>query len=80
MTSIKYTPPRWRQTEVLTRDGTAQGPIVVALEPSALLLRIKGRRQVLRLPFTLAYTKAAQIAAAAARLEKLNAKKARVKA
>ena len=59
MTPIRYSnPPRWRQSEVLIRDrGTRL--LTVALEPSALLLRLKGTRQVLRYPLSLAYDRAA---------------------
>jgi uncharacterized protein YqjF (DUF2071 family) len=62
--------PRWRKTETLTRDGGHVGVIVVALQPTALLLRIKGTRRVLSLPYSSAYTRAAILAADQVRTEK----------
>lgn len=60
MTPIKYHDrPRWRESQHL-----AQGRAVcVALEPTAVLIRLKGLRTVLRLPLGLAYVQASRLEA-----------------
>lgn len=71
--------PVWRETSIIVRDPTP-GIVCVALQPEALLLRLKGRRQILTMPFSGAYDRACWLEAARRRMEKLNAKKAKKKA
>jgi hypothetical protein len=70
MTKLRYThQPRWRESEVMVRDPDAR-LLIVAFEPSALLLRRKGTRQVLRIPLTIAYDVAARLEADRLRAER----------
>lgn len=76
MTRIRYKPhPTWWESGHIDR-GTGR-IVLVAVEPSSLLLRLKGTRQVLRLPLGVAFVRAAWLEAARLRMEKLNARKAR---
>jgi hypothetical protein len=60
MTTLKHTPkPRWRQTAAEERGR----PVCVALQPHSLLLRLKGKRMILEMPFASAWTTAAGLAA-----------------
>lgn len=78
MTRIRYhAPPRWRESEVVYRDGGRARTVTVALEPAALLLRLKGTRRALRLPLSAAYLQAAMIEARAVRAAKALKRKAK---
>lgn len=67
MTKLKFTnAPRWRETDVVVRDGRTR-TLAVALQPTALLLRLKGTRTVYTLPLQTAYLRAVHLAADAAR-------------
>lgn len=60
MTKIKYRDkPVWHETGETFENSS----VLVAEEPDALLLRLKGTRQTLRLPWRQAYIKAAFLAA-----------------
>lgn len=64
MTRITYSAaPRWRETEVVTRDAGRTRPLIVALEPTALLVRLKGTRMTLRMPYSTAFSQAAAMEA-----------------
>lgn len=79
MTAIKFKQkPRWRETAVV--DSMTRRLIVVACEPQSILLRLKGTRQVLRVPFGVAFLRGAMLEAARIRMEKINARKARRRA
>lgn len=76
MTRIRFKPrPTWWESGHV--DGASGRVVLVAVEPSSLLLRLKGTRQVLRLPFGVAFIRAAWLEAARIRMEKMNARKAR---
>jgi hypothetical protein len=78
LTRIRYrSKPVWHETGLIDASGR---PYCVAETPASLLVRLKGTRQVLALPWSLAYLKAAWLEAARIRLEKINARKARKKA
>lgn len=78
MTEIKYkSKPVWHETGL--RDSGTGRAYCVAESPTALLIRLKGTRQVLTLPWTVAYIKAAWGEAARQRLIKINERKARRK-
>ena len=64
--------PVWHETGYADR-GRA---MVVAETPHNLLIRLKGTRQVMQLPWSMIYLKAAQTTAALARLERINKKRA----
>jgi hypothetical protein len=69
MTSIRYrSKPVWHETG-MHESGR---PLLVAESPCNLLIRRKGTRQVLSLPWTMAYLRAATLEAARIRLEKIN--------
>lgn len=79
VTRVKYrSRPVWHETALF--DHSSGRAYCVAETPVNLLVRLKGTRQVLKLPWSLAYLKAAWIEAASIRLEKINARKARRKA
>jgi hypothetical protein len=77
MTACKFKlKPTWHQT-----GADCQGrAICVAESPHNLLLRLKGTRQILRLPWGVALVKAAMLEASAARLRRINERKAKAKA
>lgn len=78
MTTIRYKmTPTWHQTGLT--DSASGRPYCVAETPANLLIRLKGTRQVLKLPWTLVYLKAAWVEAARLKLEKINARKAKKK-
>lgn len=57
--AIRFNPePNWKETEVAFRSHPPR-IICVALQPTAIELRLKGTRQVLTLPIVLAYQIAA---------------------
>lgn len=60
MTTIRYREkPVWHET-----GATVQGaPVLAAEQPESLLLRLKGTRQTLALPWANAYLRAAQLQA-----------------
>lgn len=59
MTKLRYsTKPRWRESEVVYRDARRR-LICIALEPSSILLRLKGTRTIVRLPISTAFQQAA---------------------
>jgi hypothetical protein len=63
-TKIKYSnKPNWKETEVELFSKGFKRILLVALEPNALLLRLKRTRDVLRLPLAIAHDKAANLAA-----------------
>lgn len=79
MTRVKYRMrPVWHETGLI--DSQTGRPFCVAETPANLLVRLKGTRQVLTLPWSIAYLKAAWMEAARVRLEKINARKAKKKA
>lgn len=73
MTLLRFTPrPRWRETQAsVAFTAGRRRAVLVALQPAAMLLRLKGTRQVLSLPFGNAFLRAAFLAAD----EKRNAKR-----
>ena len=74
MTRIKYRDkPVWHETG-LHYDGRA---IAVAESPAKLLLRLKGTRQVLEIPWTVAFIRAAMMKAASIADEKKRNRKNR---
>lgn len=78
MTPIRFRmKPTWHQTGTI--DSGTNRPYVVAETPANLLIRLKGKRQVLRLPWTLCYLKAAWVEAARIKMDKVNARKAKQK-
>lgn len=52
--------PLWKETAYAVRDRGKIRPVCVALEPASLLLRPKGTRQTLRLPYGVAFAQAAR--------------------
>lgn len=73
MTKIKLrAKPIWHETRMF--EGGRE--LVVAETPVNLLMRRKGTRQVLQLPWNIAYLRAATLKAAQLRLDKINRKKA----
>jgi hypothetical protein len=62
--------PIWHETGLID-SGTGR-PYLVAESPANLLIRLKGTRQALSLPWNLAYLRAATLAAAMVRLNKIN--------
>jgi len=80
MTPIRYKArPTYRVSEVVSRDGRKAREILVALEPAAILLRLKGCRTTLRLPLSVAFLKAAQLEADRVRAEKKTNRKTPVR-
>jgi hypothetical protein len=76
LTKIKYKiSPVWHETGAI--DGMTGRPYVVAETPINLLMRLKGTRQVLSLPWSVAYLRAAQLKTMMNNLQKGNAKRAR---
>ena len=71
---IYHSAPRWRETEVVIRDRRVR-PLVVAAQPSALMLRLKGTRGTLSIPYSPAYQLAARLEADRIRAEKKAARK-----
>lgn len=68
MTKLKHrAKPLWRETMLLGERGQ---PYVVALQPEGLLIRRKGSRKPLLLPYGIAFVKAAMIQANKDRAEK----------
>jgi hypothetical protein len=79
VTEIKFKiNPTWHQTGMV--DSYTGRAYLVAETPANLLIRLKGTRQVLKLPWGMAYLRAAYTEAARLRMEKMNAKKAARKA
>jgi len=75
MTRIKYRMrPIWHETGLV--ESTSGRPYLVAESPAELLLRLKGTRQTLRLPWNVAFLRAATLAAAMGRLNKINRRRA----
>jgi hypothetical protein len=75
MTAMKYrSKPVWHQSG--TADSQSGRPILAAESPSYLLVRLKGTRQVLRLPWSLVYLRAAVAEVATQRLMKINKRRA----
>jgi len=60
----------WHETGLV--DSHSGRPYLVAESPASLLIRLKGTRQVLSLPWNIAYLRAATLAAAMIRLNKIN--------
>ena len=76
MTQIKFkSKPTWHETGVV--DRSSGRPILVAESPVSLLVRLKGTRQVLKVPWEMAYLRAAYAEADRLRREKREAKKAK---
>lgn len=76
MFKIQFKPkPVWRETEH-TRQGRE---ILLALEPCAVLLRLKGTRTTYRVPVETLYTLGATLEARRIMAEKKQAKKERTK-
>lgn len=76
MTTIKYKDrPTWHQTGLV--DDITGRPYLVAQTPTALLIREKGRRDSLRLPWNIAYFRAATLRAYELRCEKREKKASR---
>lgn len=77
MTQLRFTDsPRWRETQAaVAYTAGRRRAVLVALQPAALLLRLKGTRQVLTLPFGNAYLRAAILAADESRAAKREARK-----
>lgn len=74
MTKTKYrTKPVYHETQTLY-DGRA---ICIAESSSELLVRLKGTRQVLSLPYSMVYLRAATLKATMDSLNKINAKRRR---
>ncbi len=68
MGQIKFTEsPQWHETGVVGDHGRQ---ILVALQPKCLLLRLKGLRATLELPFGVAYVRAAFLESDAQRAKK----------
>jgi hypothetical protein len=59
MTQIS-TKTAFRQSGVLFRDGSEQRAILVALEPTCIVLRLKGTRREFRLPLAASLLRAMQ--------------------
>lgn len=74
MTPIRFkSKPVWHETGIIDRmSGRA---FAVAETPAALLVRLKGTRTVLELPWSVAYLRAAQLKAALLNLQKINRKR-----
>lgn len=76
MIKIKFRArPAWRESEH-TYTGRA---VLVALEPCAVLVRLKGKRAVYRVPFEQVFRAGAMLEARRIMAEKRAAKKARRK-
>lgn len=76
MTRIRYkSKPVWHETGQL--DGITHRPYLVAESPAALLIRLKGTRTVLELPWSMAYLRAATLRATLDALNKINARRKR---
>jgi hypothetical protein len=67
--------PTWHETGCLDRQS--KRPILAAEEPQCLLLRLKGTRQILRLPWNTAWTRAAWIAGGVALQERCRRRRIR---
>jgi hypothetical protein len=73
MTRCKYrSNPVWHETRAVY-DGRL---LLVAETPSNLLIRRKGTRQVLALPWTIAHLRACTLKAQALAIEKINRRRA----
>lgn len=70
----RITRPVWHETHTVTKPPKP-GIICVAETPSNLLLRLKGRRAVLKLPWESAFDKAIMLAVRDAALAKINRKR-----
>lgn len=74
MTRIKYKiKPVWHESG--TVDSHSGRAMLIAESPANLLIRLKGTRQVLALPWTLCFLRAASLKAAMLRLDKMNKRK-----
>lgn len=74
MTRIRYkTKPTWHETGLL--DSMSGRNYLVAETPTKLMLRLKGTRQMLELPWNVAWFRAATLAATMKQLNKVNAKR-----
>ena len=73
MTKVKFREkPLWKESSYYyaNRDRV----LLVALEPQALVLRLKGTRTTLRMPYSAAYATAAMLEAQRLRAEKKSKK------
>jgi hypothetical protein len=71
MTQIRYRHrPVWHETGLI--DSHSGRKLCVAESPAALLIRLKGTRQQLELPWNIAWFRAATLKAAVLRLGKIN--------
>ncbi|HZO84217.1 MAG TPA: hypothetical protein VFC26_03335 [Verrucomicrobiae bacterium] len=68
-----------RETAIETRDAGKRRPIVLTIYPGYLEIGLKGTRRRFTVAYDAVYALGARISAAQARLEKLEAKKARAK-
>ena len=76
MTSIRYrAKPLWRESSMHEKGR----PILIAETPCNLLIRLKGLRQVMALPYGLLYTWASQVEAERVRKQKKAEREARRK-
>lgn len=74
MTKIKYrSRPVWHETGLIDRMSGRM--YVVAESPASLLIRLKGTRTILDLPWSMAFLRAAQLKVALANLNKVNKKR-----
>lgn len=74
MTRVRFrSKPCWHESEVIDRQTGRT--FCVAESPAALLIRLKGKRQTLSLPWAVAYLRAATIKASADALAKGNKRK-----
>jgi hypothetical protein len=73
MTRVRFrSKPCWHESEVI--DWQTGRTFCVAESPAALLIRLKGKRQTLSLPWSIAYLRAATLKASADALAKSNGK------
>lgn len=77
MTQVKRrSKPVWHECGAL--DRISGRSYCVAETPAALLIRLKGTRTTLELPWGMAYLRAAQLKAALVSLQKVNRRRATV--
>jgi hypothetical protein len=75
MTRIKYkSKPTWHECGVI--DRMTGRVFVVAESPASLLIRLKGTRMVLELPWGMAYLRAATLKASLLSIQKVNRRRA----
>ena len=75
--TTKLNKPVKRETQVLIRDGGKMRPLVVRLEGSILILKLKGRRSEEVIDLESAYFGAIKARVFRARMEKAKERKAR---